>query len=277
MLKHLKIISARILYFCFKWIHGSDIHLVTRKGIRYELDLAELIDFSIYFAGSFQKHVLDQKYFTIADKPVIFDIGANMGQMSLSYAKLFPGSTVYAFEPTDYAFQKLHKNISLNPDLSKRIIPTKAFISNKSENDADIKAFASWKILPIQTDAALTHPVHSGTLMESTHTPSIRLDDFVIQNNIKTIDFIKIDTDGHELDVLQGALESISRFKPVIIFEVGLYILKEKGMNFEQFFDLFETFNVAFINAENGHKITRNNYVHEIPPKSTLDILVIFN
>jgi FkbM family methyltransferase len=220
--------------------------------------------------------MINQKYFTLADKPVIFDIGANIGHMTLNYVKMFPGSMVYAFEPTDYAFNKIQKNISLNPELSKRIILTKAFVSNKSENNAPIKAFASWKIIPDHSIESITHPVHSGIVMEATQTPSIRLDDYIIQNNIQKIDFIKIDTDGNELEVLQGGMDCICRFKPAIIIEVGLYILKEKGIEFEQFFDLFEKHSCDFINTKSGHKITRKNYTQGFPAESTLDILILF-
>ena len=189
MLRHLKFLCARSLYFCFRFFHGGDFHIVSRKGIRYELDLSEIIDFSIYFLGTFQKHMIKQKYFTLPEKPVIFDIGANMGQMTLNYVKTSPKSVVYAFEPTNYAFNKIQKNISLNPELSKRIILTKAFVSNKSENNAPIKAFASWKIVPDESTESITHPVHLGTVKKATQTPSIRLDDYIIQNNIKNLDF----------------------------------------------------------------------------------------
>ena len=47
----------------------------------------------------------------------------------------------------------------------------------------------------------------------------ISIDNFVKKKNIKKIDFIKIDVEGHEYNVLQGAIKTINKFRPIIIFE----------------------------------------------------------
>ena len=271
-----KIFGARLLYFGTKLIYRSNQQIVVRNGIQYELDLTEGIDLSIFLFGDFQKHLFNEEFIRLPEKPVIFDIGANIGHMSLSYAKLFPGSTIFAFEPTDYAFEKFQKNLLLNIDLAKQIIVTKAFASETTKTNADIKAYASWKITGHRSQTDEIHPLHLGTVKKATQTPSFKLDDFVLQNNIRQIDFIKIDTDGHEIEVLRGAEESIKKFRPVIIFEAGLAILSSKQMNFNVFYEFFENYDHSLINSKNGHLITEKNYKMEIPEKSTTDILVIF-
>jgi hypothetical protein len=120
-------------------------------------------------------------------------------------------------------------------------------------------------------------PLHKGTVKEANETPSFTLDDFVAQNNIGKIDFIKIDTDGHEIEVFKGAKESIRQFKPLILFEVSLYGLQEKNLDFQFYFDYFKSFDHSFINSKNGHVITKNNYLSEIPAKSTTDVIVLFH
>jgi tRNA G46 methylase TrmB len=120
--------------------------VVTRKGIRYELDLSEGIDLSIFLFGNFQKHVFNSSYFKCSENPIIFDIGANIGHMTLTYAMRFPEAKIFAFEPTDFASKKLKRNLELNPALAKNVSVVKAFVSDKTELVSDIKAFASWKV-----------------------------------------------------------------------------------------------------------------------------------
>ena len=45
----------------------------------------------------------------------------------------------------------------------------------------------------------------------------VSIDDFIEEHNIKRVDFIKIDTEGYEKPVIQGARETIKRFHPVIV------------------------------------------------------------
>jgi len=71
----------------------------------------------------------------VSEAVVIIDIGANIGAASLFFAKRFPNSTIYAFEPFEKNFNFLKKNIKLN-NLQERIIPYNAAIGedNKKMN-----------------------------------------------------------------------------------------------------------------------------------------------
>ena len=57
------------------------------------------------------------------------------------------------------------------------------------------------------------------------NTPVNTIDNFVKENNISKIDFIKIDVEGSELNVLNGAIKSLVKFKPIVIFEVSSWTL----------------------------------------------------
>ncbi len=272
-----KIFFAKILYFVTKIFIRSDKQIVLRKGIKYELDLTEGIDLSIYLFGGFQKHVFNNKNIKLTKNPIIFDIGANIGHMSLTYAKLFINSNIYSFEPTDYAYEKFIKNLELNQNIAKQIFPIKAFLSDKTEDISNIKAYSSWKIAKNSDNQIEIHKLHKGTSKTSSNTPSYKLDDFVEKNSISKIDFIKIDTDGHEIEVFKGAYNTIKKFKPYIVFEAGLYVLYEKNLDFNVYFEFLKDFKYTLINISNGHEINTLNYLHEIPEKSTIDVLIIFN
>ena len=268
----IKIRIARILYWIIHRVLQTDTHRIHRKGICYEVDLAEGIDLSLYLFGHFQDHVTRQKYFSIPESAVIVDVGANIGSMAFKFAQLASNGQVYAFEPTDYAFNKLLKNISLNPALADRITPFQLFLSDQTESDHQIKAYSSWRV---DGKAVESHPLHGGTIKSAQSVPAVRLDDFCLEYKIQKVDLIKIDTDGHELRVLTGAARTIEKFRPYVIFEIGLYVLQERGETFEQYFLYLSSFKYDLINSKNGEKITLENFHQQLPLRSTTDIIAV--
>ncbi|MFC1813990.1 FkbM family methyltransferase [Thermodesulfobacteriota bacterium] len=267
-----KLIIARMLYTVLKIILRKDRHRIRRGGISYEVDLTEGIDLSLFLFGNFQSYITGNKYFSLKKDAVVFDIGANIGSMTLKFSQMTPHGRVYAFEPTDYAFNKLLRNISMNPELSKRIIPVQSFVRDRSEPDHQIEAYASWKVNGKSSD---THPLHGGTIQTADAVSGITLDDFCEKEDIQRVDLIKIDTDGHELRVLRGARKTVEKFFPYIIFEVGLYVMEEQGIVFKKYFDYFSSLDYILINSKNGKVIAIENYFKQIPLKATTDIIAL--
>jgi FkbM family methyltransferase len=274
-LTKIKISIAKILYKITILFYGKELRIVTRKGVQYELDLSEGIDISLFLFGNFQSHVIKNKYMQIPADAVIIDVGANIGVISLSFAHTFPSARIFAFEPTHYALNKLKRNLSLNPDLSNCVTVVNSFVSEQTVANADIKAFSSWKVGE-KTEEAI-HPVHLGTAKSTEGVGSITLNDFCKQNSLTKIDLIKIDTDGHEYEVLNGARESIVKFRPKIIFETGLYLLKERGVDFSFYSNYFSSLNYILLDSQTGNIITQDNYKKYIPQKGTIDILALPN
>lgn len=278
VLRHLpitktKIAIARLLYRLVRMVYGNDKQIVTRGGIVYELDLSEGIDLSVFLFGSFQKHVFQNRYFTFKGDEVVFDVGANVGVMSLQFAKCVPHGAVYAFEPTHYALTKLKKNILLNPTLASRITVVQAFLSAAEASTPSIPAYASWKV--DGSRGATDHPVHLGTPKETMGVGSTTIDVYIKQNNITRLDFIKIDTDGHEWDVLRGASRSIETFRPIIIFEVGEYVMKERGITFETYYEFFHTRGYDLFDSNRAGAIDKKNYQRYIPAWGAIDIIAV--
>jgi FkbM family methyltransferase len=215
-----QLLGARCLYRTVKLFARDDRRQITRGGIHHDVDLSEGIDLSLFLFGGFQSHVTDTRYYTLAHDAVIFDVGANIGTMCLSFAKHASEGVVYAFEPTEYAYKKLLGNISLNPDLAPRIHPTRAYVSHRSQEALAVSAYSSWKV---DGKVAEAHPVHGGAIRPAEVTRVLTLDEFARDHAIERIDLIKTDTDGHELEVLEGAVETLRRCRPVVIFEIGDY------------------------------------------------------
>jgi FkbM family methyltransferase len=257
-----RLFMARILYILLYGVLRKDIHRIRRKGVFYEVDLSEGIDLSLFLFGHFQDHITNNKLLSFPEDAVIFDIGANIGSMALRFAKLSPHGHVFAFEPTVYAFNKLRRNLALNPELAERITPVQCFVSDQTRPDSQIKAYSSWKI-------------DGGILKAAGSTLAVSIDDFCLQHDIQKIDLIKIDTDGHELSVLRGARETLRKNHPSLIFEIGLYVLQEQKIRFESYDNILSAAGYRMFNSKNGREVTLENYSWQIPLRSTIDIVAL--
>jgi FkbM family methyltransferase len=249
-----------------------DCYRICRSGIYYEVDLSEAVDLSLFLFGHFQKYVIDSRYFSLPTGGVVLDVGANFGLMSLGFAQLAPSGRVYAFEPTDYAFEKLMRNLSLNPELAARITPIQTFLSDAVAQEKSIPAYSSWKVDGRSTEG---HAVHGGLLRSTNSAGMTTIDDFCRETRIGRVDLIKVDTDGHEFHVLRGAAKTLEAYRPHIIFEVGMYLLNERGIRFEEFTDYLTPLGYRLLNSKNGHAVTSQNHLQEIPLYATTDLLAL--
>jgi len=270
----IRIFGAKILFFFVKIFVRKNKVTVKRNNINFELDLGEGIDLSIYLFGNFQGHVFSNERISVdpSSNPVIIDVGANIGAMSLRFAEQY-NATVYSFEPTDYAYGKLKRNLALNPELNKRIFVTQCFLSDKNEDNPSLIAYSSWRV--DGKSFSETHPLHGGSAMDAKNIPSFRLDDWVESNGIEKVDLIKVDTDGHEFEVLSGASKMLARFKPDIIFEASVYQMKENGAQFSDFEHLLRPLGYKIYNARNSREITPKNAARMIPEKTGIDLIAV--
>jgi len=192
----LKLIEGQV----FKFVRYGDItkmlyvnqHLVNRKK-SFEYDSLEL--FKSY----------------IKEGDVVFDIGANVGIYTMIAAKsIGTKGNIYAFEPAKATFQALKKNVNLNKLDNVKInelalSDSNGFIEMVSSDIFDETVFYD----------AFLHIKKS----DKGNIKSVRLDDFVAENKITKLDFIKIDVEGAELLCFKGGIESLSKFKPILLFE----------------------------------------------------------
>ena len=239
-----KFISKIITFFISKNV------LVSRNKIKWNLNLDEGIDLSVFLFGTSENKIMNiNKLFPKKDTPlVIIDIGANIGSVSLLLAKNFKYSKVFAIEPTNYAFDKLSTNLNLNDDLKKRIFLRQLFITDKKKPK---KVWSSWNFK--KSDEK--HLKHLGTLKEIKQNSYIGLEEFVIKEHLTTVDFIKLDVDGYELDVLKSGEKFLTKIKPVIFTEIAPYLYPEFGYSCQELITYIEKLNYEFYD-ENLKKVS---------------------
>ena len=136
----------------------------------------------------------------------IYDIGAHIGIFSVALARnLGPDTRVWAFEGEIENFRDLDFNICLN-DLSDRVFPRNAVVYGKAGvkfvSYGGQRNFARTKFQPTSDESGLV---------------SISVDE--VRKELPAPDFIKIDVEGMDVDVLRGSLKTISQDRPIILFE----------------------------------------------------------
>ena len=145
----------------------------------------------------------DKVNVTVEAGDIVIDAGSWIGDFA-AYASV-RGATTYAFEPTDSTFAILQKTAELNGN----IIPVKKGLSDNNNGAllcvADIRNSGANIMMP---NTSVNHDVMSSEV------ETVRLDDFVRENNIPRVDFIKADIEGYERNMLAGAQETLARFAP---------------------------------------------------------------
>lgn len=231
-----KIGLASLLYRFLRLAGLRQHRVITRNGVRFDADLAEGIDFSLFLFGSFQKWVIDDALLPRKEGFCAIDIGANIGAICLPLAARHAKARIIAVEPTDHAFKRLNRNIELNPALQERVKPVQAFMWDGSHSSSGgMVAYPSWRL---DAQGGARHEVHLGQLHEVS-CPTLTIDELADREKLTTLDFIKIDTDGHELDILKGGRQTLSGLRPIVVFEFCRYENEKRGYGFKAFVDFF--------------------------------------
>ena len=171
----------------------------------------------------------DMKRFVPADvTPLVLDVGANVGQSVARFKGAFPSSIIHSFEPGPEAFQKLSQNISGRQGVSawNFAVGSKVGRQRFPENtNSDMSSFlelsgASW-----------------GEVTKESIVEVITIDRFLEDQNIASVDILKSDTQGYELEVFKGA-EQAMRNKQIglVYFE---FIFSDMYKNLPTFDEVF--------------------------------------
>jgi FkbM family methyltransferase len=143
-----------------------------------------------------------------ANSTTIADVGAHVGYFSLIAALANPKAKVHAFEPVDQVHARLSVNIRSNNVQNVRLY--QAGVSS-SAGWADISVRFSGNLL--STGSTLEHAADDAQLKRIQLLP---LDEVFADSKL---DLVKIDVEGHEMAVLQGARQVLKRDRPTVMLE----------------------------------------------------------
>lgn len=143
----------------------------------------------------------------VQDSWTVIDVGANVGVYSILFGHIAKNGRVFSLEPTE-TFDLLQQNLARH-----NLTNVKGFQLGLSDQTGSFpeKVYRIWG-----------KPSESATYSLST------LDDFVQGLDLESLDLIKIDTDGFELDILKGAALTLERYNPWLMIEFS-YALNTRG------------------------------------------------
>ncbi|MFZ1972420.1 MAG: FkbM family methyltransferase [Candidatus Acidiferrales bacterium] len=144
---------------------------------------------------------------------VFLDVGAHHGVYSIVAAKkLGAEGIVVAFEPSSREYDRLRFHVRLNRLSPVRTEPLAL------GSAASTRPF--FQVTSGDTTRGGLHPPVSADQVSEISVETVRLDDYVSQFPLKRVDFVKLDVEGGEREVLEGASLVLTRFRPIFICEV---------------------------------------------------------
>ena len=242
------------------WPPGLKIQTVV-KGLKWNLNLSEVIDSAIYFYGYFEHHSTKVVYNVVKKNMVVFDIGANIGYYTLLCSSLVgENGKVYAFEPMSEAMNRIKEHCRINS--IRNVVLERKALAEITKPKQPVSFQYSYSI------------VGGDSKPNTEYVDFISLDDYVTINRIPSIDFMKIDVDGYEYKVISGGKNAIKRFKPLILIELGKYTLKNVGDSLEELVGLLHSLGYSCYHEKKLKPLpSLDVLLNAVPENGTINVL----
>lgn len=171
--------------------------------------------------GEFKRDVFAVKKSLLGNSVnVIFDVGANRGDVAQTYNSIFPDAAIYAFEPFPESFNTLQQRFGKNKRVScyqKAVAEnneSKVFYVNKNVDTNSL-------LKPQNTGLSSDKQVENLSRIE---VETITLDDFCGAHKIDTIDILKMDIQGGEFNALRGAQSLLKDRRVSLVYSEAYFI-----------------------------------------------------
>ena len=177
--------------------------------------------------------------------PALFDVGANKGQTIEMLRTVFPESNIYAFEPSSETFQEL-------TETSKRFgNHLKLFQCAVGEKDDEAEFINyEWSTLSsfFELEARTENPFREVARGKREKVSVRSIDSVIAENELSSIDLLKIDTQGYEIPVLNGALTCLQNgIIKNVLAELTFAPLYQGQSNSLEVMRLLETHNFSLV------------------------------
>ena len=148
-------------------------------------------------------------------QPTIFDVGANIGDITQSYRTLFPAADIYCFEPFPDSAAALNRRFAHDPKVH---VAPQAVAQTDGPSTFYLNQYhPTHSLLPRPNSARRYYPKHAGP-KATTEVQTVTLDTFTTDNHLALIDILKLDIQGGELMALRGARNLLQNQAISLIF-----------------------------------------------------------
>jgi FkbM family methyltransferase len=186
----------------------------------------------------------------------IFDIGGFEGIHTIFFAdRAGPDGQVVTFEPDPVNYQKILENVGIN-DLTNVVVLNLgvgdrpghlefAYPRDRGRGSALIETLEHYK---------------SDSHTQRVTLPVTSIDSELQSQGRPAPDFVKVDVEGLELQVLEGMVDTVDRFKPRIFLEIHGWSVNGKEANSQRVVAWLEDHGYSITHVESGQEITMDNY-----------------
>jgi FkbM family methyltransferase len=196
------------------------------NGFRINLDLKQMIDSRIYYTGAWEPESVAALKELLRPGMVALDVGAQVGYLTLVMAsEVGPQGRVFALEPSSWAHERLIQNLELN---------------EMSWVQADRLAAGAEPERNVAMTLPCGYPLDGHDSSQEQAVDVTTLDEYLGGNSVERLDLVKTDTDGMEPNVVAGGHETLTRFKPAVLFEVHPDRLASNGSSPAALFEAFD-------------------------------------
>ena len=190
----------------------------------------DIIRYKGYRPGRFP--IEDMSKLISTDQPLIFDVGANIGQTLRSYKTQWPKSIIHSFEPSPTTFAILSQNYLNTSDVRLWNMAMGSSIGEQTLFENTRPMLSSF--LPLGE-------IGGGRIILENKVSVNTIDQFCCENNIEQIDICKIDTQGYDFEVIKGAEKTIEANKVgLLYFEI---IIDDQYIGLPSLTDVFDFLN----------------------------------
>jgi len=227
-------------------IKKTEVTFENSEGIRFNLELNEHVDWVTFINNTFDnlyKDLLNQLISNSGRNWTFIDIGANFGSVAVPIAKT---GSVIAFEPQLELFNRLVKHAEIN---GCRDIKIENFALSSEEIVKSCGGFLTLYKPRGNSGATSSEPDWNPSLSTAEQV-KVRVTTFDrYSQTLKHLPhanqvIMKIDVEGGELDVIQGATKFITEYRPIIVLEFRKDLLKEKSVELLNYLSRIPNYNI---------------------------------
>ncbi len=196
--------------------HGVDKNIVFRN-LKFKVPTTDTTVVPSMISGDFEKIELDIFHKLLKKNDIVLDIGANIGVYCAEAATAIGArGKVYAFEPVTQNLELLKHNLKIN------------HITNVEIIDAAVGSEEGKLKIYLAENSIATHSAGKVS-NKSTDVDVVTIDSFVKKKKFKKVDMIKMDIEGYEGYAIEGGLQTIKKYQPILFIEFSADHLKRCG------------------------------------------------
>lgn len=225
------------------------------------LDLHDKVPRLLYFAGANEPEEMQLVQSEFHKDWIALDIGAHIGSYTLFMAHLLDPSQgrVYAFEPSPHNFEKLKHHTLIN-----KLNHVEIYNMAVGSEDGEIDFY-----LASQNNSSMSSMYRKEQGYQKTTVPVCTLEHFVHEKKIQRLNFIKMDVEGAEPDVIEGGRDVLLHFAPHMLLELNGILLSRRGSHPGEMVKLLQSLNYSVFPID---RPTKELSPHELSPTDFVNV-----